>query len=190
MQVCSIDGCEKKVLCKGWCSTHYQRWQTHGDPMFSARAASGSLKRWVEEHSDHQGDECLPWPFSRAKDGRPVTVIVDGVRMIAHRYMCILRHGPPPSSIHQTAHSCGMGHNACMNPAHLRWATGSENQSDREAHGTSNIGAQHPGAKLTKEIVEEIRSLNGLEMQKVTALRFGVTRSHIANLQSGKLWRK
>jgi hypothetical protein len=29
---CSIDGCAKPAKCRGWCSTHYQRWRTHGDP--------------------------------------------------------------------------------------------------------------------------------------------------------------
>ena len=30
---CSIDGCEKPVRARTWCTTHYRRWSVHGDPL-------------------------------------------------------------------------------------------------------------------------------------------------------------
>lgn len=30
---CSIEGCEKPVDAKGWCSAHWARWKRHGDPL-------------------------------------------------------------------------------------------------------------------------------------------------------------
>ena len=32
MAQCSIDGCEKSVVGRGWCRTHYMRWKRWGDP--------------------------------------------------------------------------------------------------------------------------------------------------------------
>jgi hypothetical protein len=37
-RICSItipEQCPNKVLARGWCSKHYSRWRTHGDPLFT-----------------------------------------------------------------------------------------------------------------------------------------------------------
>lgn len=31
-RTCSIEGCTRKVVARGWCMTHYSRWRVHGDP--------------------------------------------------------------------------------------------------------------------------------------------------------------
>jgi hypothetical protein len=54
----------------------------------------------------------------------------------ATRVMCKLAHGPAPTPKHHAAHSCGKGHEACINPKHLRWATPRENAADAKLHGT------------------------------------------------------
>lgn len=32
-RTCTIDGCEKPYLARGWCSAHWTRWKRHGDPL-------------------------------------------------------------------------------------------------------------------------------------------------------------
>lgn len=42
--VCSVEGCDKKIMSRGWCSAHYNRWRTFGDPLYGGpvRSWSGS----------------------------------------------------------------------------------------------------------------------------------------------------
>lgn len=32
MRTCSVAGCERVHLARGWCDAHYQRWERYGDP--------------------------------------------------------------------------------------------------------------------------------------------------------------
>lgn len=41
MNLCSIDGCGKTAVKRGWCGMHYRRWKTHGDTGITHKAANG-----------------------------------------------------------------------------------------------------------------------------------------------------
>lgn len=56
---CSIDGCEKPVLARGWCSAHWTRWKRHGDPL------GGGTPRQPLGDRCQADDECPNPPFSR-----------------------------------------------------------------------------------------------------------------------------
>lgn len=81
-----------------------------------------------------------------------------------------------------------MGHEACVNPKHLYWATPSENQNERVKHGTSNRGTRQWQAKLTEQDVRSIRKLFGSKSLSEIAGQFGVSRGAIKDIQRGKNW--
>lgn len=133
--------------------------------------------KWMREHVAHEGDECLIWPIGRYANGYGA-MSLDGVSYYAHRYMCELAHGPAPTG-HEAAHSCGNGHGGCVNPQHLSWKTPSENQRDRNAHGTNG---KRPSWRLTREQRDEIAALKGTITQREIAARYGVSFQTISHL--------
>lgn len=133
--ICTIDDCDKPVNCKGLCQMHYTRRHRHGDPLFTKTAPEGAGLDFLHSLVKHSGEECVAWPYSRNPQGYGQTYYRAEV-MGAHRVMCMLEYGGPPSDKHQAAHSCGKGHLGCVNPRHLRWATAQENIKDKfDLHG-------------------------------------------------------
>jgi hypothetical protein len=123
----------------------------------------------------YQGDDCVPWPLS--KDGRVGRGRIgwNGKQYWAHRLMCILAHGEPPTPKHQAAHECGKGHYGCVNPRHLSWKTNSENQLDRAKNGNALRSRTGPSSALTQHQIDTIRSLKGRKTQMEIARMFGVS---------------
>lgn len=188
MKVCSVNNCNEPARARGWCNRHYLRWKNYGHPEAKPRTASdGEPMAWLLAHVNHIGEECLRWPFGTSK-GYAI-VVVEGRTQTAARIMCQLRFGTPPSERHEAAHSCGQGHNACINPQHVRWATPEENQADRLMHGTSNRGTANGSNILTiDQVVEIYRRLCAGEHHKDIAMDFGVTGDAVRNIKRGRTW--
>jgi hypothetical protein len=185
-RICSIPGCDKSAAARGWCKTHYYRWKRNGDPL-AGRVPPGALIQWLEANLSFPGDECLTWPFGKNSWGYGV-VTFDGKRIAASRAMCILAHGSPPSDDDEAAHSCGRGHEGCVNPKHIRWASRPENYHDRNTHGTSNRGQRNGVAKLTEADALAIRDMYRLAPQSDVAERFGISACQVSKIQSGQSW--
>lgn len=140
-------------------------------------AAKGSGKgiRWLQEHVGYQGDGCLQWPFSRdQRVGRGQVWDGSAVRW-AHRIMCILAHGDPPTPKHQAAHECGKGHYGCVNPKHLSWKTNSQNQLDRRKTGNMLRNRRGTRTVLTQDQIDAMRALYGTKTQVDIAKQFCVS---------------
>lgn len=137
--------------------------------------------RFAEKAAKHEGDDCLEWPFYRdEKDYGIIGYEFEGVKFYqASRLVCAMAHGLPESSDVEAAHSCG--NPSCVNPNHLRWATGSENCQDKMRHGTYGI-------KLSNEDVREIRKLRKtMSLREVAKLK-GITPSHVSRITNRHSW--
>lgn len=188
MKICSIPGCEKLAgRSRGWCNAHYKRWQRHGDPL-GGGTAHGEPGRYLSEVVlAYEGDECLTWPFGQ--NGGGYGTLWDGEkRIFVHRQVCEHVNGPPPTTLHQAAHSCGNGHLACCTKKHLSWKTQAGNSADTISHGTSLRGQRNPQAKLTEPEVLHILALKGIKPQTEIAAQIGVSQTTISKIHSNAAW--
>lgn len=185
---CSIEECGRKVRAKGLCGKHYGRLWRNGSTKLS-RAEEGAGLSWISKNSAYSGDDCLTWPFGRkSKNGGYGIVYFQGRARHASRVMCIFAHGEPPTPSHEAAHSCGMGHEGCVNPRHLRWASPLENSRDKRKHGTYVRGEKVNGAKLSADDVRKIRSLAGDVPTAEIAEMFNLHRCYVDQIIRRARW--
>lgn len=149
----------------------------------------GAAIKWLREHVGHQGAKCLVWPFYRIPAGYG-QLGLDGKMHYAHRLICELAHGKPPTSKHEAAHRCGNGHLGCVNPKHLAWKTKQENRLESNAHGKG--GRSHYGKKgaLKPEQVAEIWGLKGTMRQIDIAAQYGVSWQVISGIYCGRHYKQ
>lgn len=186
--ICSVRGCDRPAQNHRMCGAHYMRWCRHGDPFEGRTAVGAPLNFLLNSALTHTGQNCLLWPYSGDRNGYG-TIQYEGRTQLAHRIVCKLANGPPPTSTHDAAHSCGKGHEGCVNPQHLRWATRAENMADCIKHGTSNRGERCGSAKLTREQVREIRALrsNGATLKEL-ATQFGIGQQTVSHIHRRTTW--
>lgn len=190
-RICSIENCGKPHSAWGFCKFHYRSAKDHGDPFEGERrkAKSGEAIQWLKDHVAHTSDDCLTWPFARMRGGYG-HLQVNGKYHPAHRYICILVHGTPPTPTSQAAHSCGNGHNACVNPKHLRWMSPTENALENLVLGSMKIGAAHAHTFLSEREVRAIRRLHDCGVvQRRIAEAFSVSPQRVNEIVKLKAWK-
>ena len=189
-RICSIDGCGKPHQARGWCSAHHARWRRHGSPEGrGTRTPRGEpLSFLLSAIESAKPDACILWPYTRVGLGYG-RVRHNGSMQLAHRLVCEMVHGAPPSPTHHAAHRCGV--HACISKHHLRWLTNSANEADKVLHGLSNRGERASTAKLTREQVHSIRKAydDGQELTAEIGSRFGVNQSTVSQIGLRNKWK-
>jgi len=153
------------------------------------RTPRGTAMRYFEAHIHDQTDDCMIWPYAADKDGygylwRPGAGRYTRVGVLA----CTYRNGPMPRPGMVAAH--GTCHDVrCWNPRHLTWKTHYENAQDRKRDGTTLHGEANHRAKLTEELVLQIRALHREgNSQTEIGRRIGVTSKLVNSIVLRRRW--
>lgn len=121
--ICSVDGCERGVLAKGYCGRHYQQVRKRGTVHATTNDLTPSERFWAK--ADRSG-ACWEWTATIHKTGYG-SFRYEGRIALAHRVAYELIKGPIPEGM-QVDHTCR--NRACVNPAHLRPVTNKQNQEN------------------------------------------------------------
>lgn len=180
----AIDGPCGPVFGHEWCNKHYSRWRRHGDPMAKASRGNGGLIAELQAASRATTDECL---IVASPSGDRPMINYEGTQMAISRAVWILANGDPGLS--HVLHTCHRGQEGCANIRHLYLGDHERNMLDMNEAGRNVRGADVGTAKLTAEQVQEIRRLraSGLPLRALAA-RFGVSRSAIEGITTGRTW--
>lgn len=156
--------------------------------MSTALKGKGKVVTWLREHANHTGQNCLKYPFPICEKVGYAMFGLNGKHLYAHRFMCELKNGPPPSPRAEAAHTCGNAHMGCVNPNHLVWKTRKGNAQDRLKHGNYSNRKGQPRFLLNAEQAEQIRLLKGQKSQYEIAEMFGVSRCTVSSIHCGRGW--
>lgn len=115
-------------------------------------------------------NECWEWLMSKDKCGYG-RLMFNSIREKAHRISWKLINGEIPDGLY-VCHKCD--NPSCVNPKHLFLGTQKDNMVDmrKKNRQPSVLGEKNPKAKLTEEIVLEIRLL----------YQFGIRQYEIAKM--------
>lgn len=187
---CSVEGCERLSWARGWCRKHYARWRSHGDPriVLVQMATAGDPAAFLAEALKHETDDCLLWPYASNGVGYG-QINIKGKKYLVHRLVCENAHGAAPKDKPLSVHSCGNGHQGCISPRHLRWASAKENSMDMIQHGRSGKGRSMAQTPLSQRQVLEIhKRANAGESQKKIATEFGIGQTAVSHIKKGRNW--
>lgn len=148
MRICSIEGCERKHECRGFCNMHYKRYMRHGDPTV-LKIDFSIAERLENNYMPIPETGCWLWTRALSSKGYGCTNI-NGKTEYAHReaYKHYIGHVPKGLWV---LHKCDTP--SCINPNHLFLGTHKDNMADMVNKGRSNTqkGEAHLDAKLTNK---------------------------------------
>lgn len=136
--------------------------------------------------------ECWPWTGAKRKGYGAIWHRESQKVIEAPRAAWLIAHGDLPADL-EVCHRCD--NPACVNVAHLFLGTHADNMADMLAKGRARPpqaghcpGERNGSARLSEPQVREIL-LRTKDSQRALAREFGVSRSTIQSIKTGRSWR-
>ena len=155
--ICSIVECDREAnvpgSARGWCSTHYSRWQRHRDPLAGGRyrrppelTTEAEIFAWFMPGDPPPAEECWDWPAACLESGYGRFGLDSSTMVSAHIASYRIYHGPTNGL--NVLHSCDRP--ICVQPAHLHLGTQLDNVREMIERGRMVVGEESHHAKLTE----------------------------------------
>lgn len=119
IQFCTVDGCGKRRVGRGFCRTHYMRWKRNGDPLATPRFCTLEERFW--RYVEISETSCWEWTGALHRGYGAFTVSQrPTVTVKAHRFAYSMLVGPIPHGL-TLDHLCR--NKRCVHPLHLEPVT-------------------------------------------------------------------
>ena len=131
--------------------------------------------------------ECWNYTGGLDKDGYGIFAIESDWPIRAHKFAYQYYNGPVKSEC--LMHTCD--NPSCQSPYHIKEGTVHENNADRSIKGRSAIGSKGGNAKLTEDIVRQIRidlQYNNYSHSMIKK-KYGIGTSNASRIRRYEIWK-
>lgn len=179
---CSI--CGKKVNARGLCDTHYKQHKRAGT--LPPHTKTGHMEihdrlKYLSVVDFNTG--CHNWRGGLNLTGYGV-LSYKHEKWLAHRLSFTLAYGSIPDNLY-ICHKCD--NPKCINPEHLFLGSQKDNLTDMTSKGRAAVGSDYHRSNLTDEDVKAIKA--DTRKQLVIAKEYGVSRTNISAIKTGRAWK-
>lgn len=196
-RICSLTGCGKPKLARGFCSLHYYRWKRLGSPgpvQHVSRPHGLTLEeafRFWMPGDPPEVDVVWPWPGKPDPYGYGMLAF-EGRALKAHRVSYEIFRGPIPEGL-MIRHTNDI--RIDVNPWNMKLGTAADNARDmvernRQSRTPRIWGSRHHHTRLADDDVREIRRLwaTGGWTQHAIAVHYGMAQSSVFNIVHRITW--
>ena len=147
MNICSVKGCQRNVIAKGYCTLHYQRIKNHGDDNYTDPRCHGKTN--TLEYNSWRGMRNRCYQLSGKEfssyGGRGIKVCARWLKSFQY-FLDDMGERPTPK--HQIDR---IDNNGDYDPSNCRWVTCAENQKNKSNNKLNWIKVREIRAKYLIE---------------------------------------